>query len=653
MVAVGVQGRIGERFAAWQSPAEVATSADGVAFTNRGPITASGGGHVTNAIDAAGAFYAVQLCSGTIGSHVCLHRSLDGGQTWPQRTDFPDLQPGTSERPWLDVFPRRPSNATPNPDATRVYVQYHTRATEELPVVAVSTDGGKTFGEPRVVTTGTNARTGSLCNTIPAGVAVDQTHGTIYALWLSGGDVSAGGATGCNYPAIGPYTKAWVSVSADGGDTWTARLAWQGNYDPLTKIGDSANKTFPSLAVDAGGQVHVALAVRRNDAPLRYVNDCQVSPGTCAETPQDTDLLLVTSPDQGAHWTLPRAMESSPGSYFFPWAAAGTQGRLNVAFYRSPTRQPNKRDSVWNVGLTRVTVALATYSSGANAGYISAPVFEEVLIDPLPVHGNGTSGGGICTFGLFCGALGTENGNRSVGDSLGLALDPVGGANVIWTDDAGQPREIHFACQDSGAGVFASEPELNGCYGPADLSVTQTDSPDPVAPGQTVTYRIEVRNNGTTTMPATTSGVRIEDVLPAGVTLVSATTSAGTCSGSGPVVCAIGTLPGGGTATVTIVVRVASGTSGSITNSVSVSSATADGVTANNTSTESTAVASAPPPSERGDANGDGQITLSDVFYLFHYLFEDGPAPIGNGDANGDGAVTLSDVFYLIELLYA
>lgn len=54
-----------------------------------------------------------------------------------------------------------------------------------------------------------------------------------------------------------------------------------------------------------------------------------------------------------------------------------------------------------------------------------------------------------------------------------------------------------------------------------------------------------------------------------------------------------------------------------------------------------------------GDANGDGSVTTSDIFYLINNLFASGPAPIGPGDANGDGSVTTSDVFYLINFLFA
>jgi Dockerin type I domain/Fibronectin type III domain/Putative Ig domain len=54
-----------------------------------------------------------------------------------------------------------------------------------------------------------------------------------------------------------------------------------------------------------------------------------------------------------------------------------------------------------------------------------------------------------------------------------------------------------------------------------------------------------------------------------------------------------------------------------------------------------------------GDANGDGQVTVADVFYLINDLFAGGPAPKGSADANGDGQVTVADIFYLINYLFA
>ncbi len=54
-----------------------------------------------------------------------------------------------------------------------------------------------------------------------------------------------------------------------------------------------------------------------------------------------------------------------------------------------------------------------------------------------------------------------------------------------------------------------------------------------------------------------------------------------------------------------------------------------------------------------GDANGDGNLEVADIFYLINFLLADGSPPAGDADANGDGAVTVTDVFYLINYFFA
>jgi CSLREA domain-containing protein len=54
-----------------------------------------------------------------------------------------------------------------------------------------------------------------------------------------------------------------------------------------------------------------------------------------------------------------------------------------------------------------------------------------------------------------------------------------------------------------------------------------------------------------------------------------------------------------------------------------------------------------------GDVNGDGAVTVADVFFLINFLFAAGPFPPGLANVNGDGAVTVGDVFTLINFLFA
>jgi uncharacterized repeat protein (TIGR01451 family) len=101
---------------------------------------------------------------------------------------------------------------------------------------------------------------------------------------------------------------------------------------------------------------------------------------------------------------------------------------------------------------------------------------------------------------------------------------------------------------------------------PYGLDISEAAGPDPVNPGDEISYAITVTNSRS----GTATGVLVTDTIFAG-TLVSATTDHGSCSGSNNVTCDLGAFPGGSAAHIALVVQVPQGFFGSsITNRASV-----------------------------------------------------------------------------------
>ena len=116
--------------------------------------------------------------------------------------------------------------------------------------------------------------------------------------------------------------------------------------------------------------------------------------------------------------------------------------------------------------------------------------------------------------------------------------------------------------------------ELN----PTDLQITKAGNPSTVIAGQNVTYGLVVTNNG----PAPATNVEVVDVLPDGLTVLSATPSQGTCSLEG--VCELGDISVGASATVSIIAQVDSDQTGTLSNHAYVSASNPDTILSNNTS---------------------------------------------------------------------
>ena len=124
----------------------------------------------------------------------------------------------------------------------------------------------------------------------------------------------------------------------------------------------------------------------------------------------------------------------------------------------------------------------------------------------------------------------------------------------------------------------------------ADVSITKTDSPDPVPSGNNVAYTITVANNG----PDASQNVVVTDNLPSQLTFVScSSTGGGTCVGTdNNRTVTFASLESGASATITLIATVKSSVSGgtTINNAAAVAASTFDPAPANNSATQTTRV---------------------------------------------------------------
>jgi uncharacterized repeat protein (TIGR01451 family) len=167
----------------------------------------------------------------------------------------------------------------------------------------------------------------------------------------------------------------------------------------------------------------------------------------------------------------------------------------------------------------------------------------------------------------------------------GAALDhmKIGVSAVVESDADGDG--FGDETQDS----CPTDPAVHAGPCPVDVSIVKTASPNAKA-GSNLVYGLSLKNNNTTN-PA--KDVTIVDPLPSGVTFVSATVTQGSCSGTTTVICALGTLAPGQTATGAIVVRPIS--AGTLNNTASVTTSANDTDTTNNSSSVLISVAPATP----------------------------------------------------------
>lgn len=257
-----------------------------------------------------------------------------------------------------------------------------------------------------------------------------------------------------------------------------------------------------------------------------------------------------------------------------PGTAAGTL-LTNTGTVTSPTTDPTPADRVATVTNEVATVAdLAVVVSpvtdppvaGANQSFVisvsnngPSSATNVVLRNPLPTGTtfvSATSNAGNCTLegtDVVC-VIGAIGSGASVTVQLTYTL-PSNIAGTSLTNTATVSSTTPTLSDPVPANNTNSATDIIAAE--SNLVLTKNVTSGPVVAGSPITYSFAVTNNG----PSDAANVTMEDVLPIGTSLVSATAAGGgSCSGTTTVVCVWPRLVNGSQSTAQIIVSVPAST---------------------------------------------------------------------------------------------
>jgi hypothetical protein len=273
--------------------------------------------------------------------------------------------------------------------------------------VQKSTDGGQTFGAP-VATYPTDS---PVLAQWQGNLVVDQYNGNLYTVFRP--------------QEQNGHTRAelWLLKSTDGGATWSLGQIYQG------APGKDAANVWPVMAVDRGGNVHLAFSECNHDG-TGVNSQCVIK--------------LMSSSDGGATWLDPVQVNNGQETRYAvePWMVAGGNGIVDLVWYGADI-DASTQAAEWHVYFAQTRNALD-----------SPPTFTQVQAVSQVVHTRD-----ICLDGLSC------TGDRHLAEYFTVALDPEGNANIAFTDDVnntssfdGGEGRTWYTRQVSGATAYAPPP---------------------------------------------------------------------------------------------------------------------------------------------------------------------------------------------------
>jgi uncharacterized repeat protein (TIGR01451 family) len=505
--------------------------------------------------------------SGALGGVTVSAAGGNGGNTWPEQTPgtpFPGNRHGPGGGGGGGVVL---TSAAPG----SVNVSGGLPGTSTL----ANDPYGATIGQTGVATTG---------------FSITETPGTQSGAYCAGADLAVTNAGSPN-PVI-PGNNI----------TYTQTVTNKGPLDAINASFSEAvpgNTTFQSLAVPTGwvcttpaaggtGNVTCTNPDVANAAMGTFTLVVTVLPGTVSGT-QITDTDAVTSGSSDPN------LANNTATVVTLVAAANT---ANIVVTNSASPNPVQAGNnityvitVTNDGPAAATSVTFNDAIPTNTTFFSFAQTGTVWSCPSP----GSGGKVTCTIGtLASGATSTFTLVVTVGagTASGTIISDTASTSTATPDSNPSSNTATANVTVAGAGQY-------------DLSVTKTGTPNPVTPGNNITYTLKFANNG----PNSASNVIYNDTVPTNTTFVSLTVPAGaTCptlpavGGTGAISCCPGAggvcsgaaVPSGASAQFTLVVKVNSGTvSGTtISNTASIAPTANDAIPGNNAATATTTVAS-------------------------------------------------------------
>jgi len=382
--------------------------------------------------------------------------------------------------------------------------------------------------------------------TVGGGIAVDA-NANVY---ITGGtNFQHTGSTATDFPILNAYQgcldtppPASTTTTPNCTTSVTAVDAFVAKFNPAaasgsqllysTYLGGTGDDVGYGIAVDSGLSAYVTGSTSSTDfipptgtTPFQKCLDDPTNPATCATgvTASDAFVAKLGNPCTGSSCTT----TTVPLNYFSYLGGSGT-----------------------DVGLG---IAVDTLQGAHIAGWTSSANFHTIN-NPIQAALSGTVDGFVARIDTTAasptslGHYATYLGGSGNDFATSIATDAQGNSYVAGeTASADFPKASPLqATLNGGTDAFLSK------LGPTvSLAVTETVSPNPVGVGNNVTFTYTISNQGDLT-----TGIIFTDVISSAATFVSANSSPGQTScpaTGGTVTCTVGTLNGGATATVTVV----------------------------------------------------------------------------------------------------